>query len=122
MCLGGLDGLPDPQSDGYVLLILLHPVLRAVHDELCLRFSTTGLAARSGLGDRGNGGSARSGLGDRGAGESACWSSKGRRRTARGGGIGGGRGGGRGGDGDGGHGPFTVAYNGDIVKALFLRS
>ena len=75
--------------------------------------STTGLAARCGLGDRG-------------AGESACWSSKGRRRTARGGGIGGGGGGGRGGDGDRcrGHGLFAVpvAYNGDIVKELFLRS
>ena len=66
--------------------------------------STTGLAARSGLGDRGAGESARSGLGDRGAGESACWSSKlrsnGRRRTARGGGIGGCTGGGRGGNGN----------------------
>ena len=51
--------------------------------------STTGLAARSGLGDRCCGDLA------------ACWSSMGRRRTARGGGRGGGTGGGRGDDGDG---------------------
>ena len=50
--------------------------------------STTGLVARSNLGNRGGG-------------DSACWLSMVRRRTARGRGIGGGRGGGRGGDGDG---------------------
>ena len=87
--------------------VLLHPVLGAVHDGRCRRFLDE---ARSGLSDRGAGGSARFGFCDRCAGELACWWPKGRRRTALGGGIGGGRGGERGGDCDG------VAYTDRLLS------